>query len=70
MNNINKPLVHKIKQPATFSGKILLGFLQSVLKKSLETIYHQPIHLALLSLILPQMNRENRFGQMPWLSMF
>ena len=33
MNNINKPLVHKIKQPGTFSGKILLGFLQSVFKE-------------------------------------
>ena len=33
MNNINKPLVHKIKQLGTFSGKILLGFLQSVFKE-------------------------------------
>lgn len=33
MNNINKPLVHKIKQPDTFSGKTLLGFLQSVFKE-------------------------------------
>lgn len=36
MNNINKPLVHKIKQPGTFSGKILLGFLQSAFKEITE----------------------------------
>ena len=70
MNNINKPLVHKIKQPGTFSGKKLLGFLQSVFKEITGNYIPSAYPLSIIEPFLLQMNRENRFGQMPWLSMF
>ena len=64
MNNINKPLVHKIKHPDTFSGKTLLAFLQSVFKE-ITGNYLTSAHP--LSIIEPYFNSDEQ-GESFWLN--